>query len=495
MIKKLKKFFNELRRRHVFKVAAAYGVISWVTAEVTNLLTTAYHSPDWIMQAYIAFVILFFPIVLVTAWAYDLKPEDAQQETVVKTEPKKLPAKANNRSSILVLPLNNFGSSDKDDYIADGMTEDLITLLSRTPGLFVIARNTSYYYKDKKTPIPEIAAELGVNYLVEGSVRPMGKHMRVNIQLIDAATQTHIWAQLFDFDEENLFDVKHDISVRISTQLAGSVTVAESDRAKLLPSNELDSWLLTQRAIQEYFSRTSSDNFKVAIDLLKQALALDPEYPYALAFHAHLCTTGLLQGYIDDKEATVKIINQEIQQALKLAPKDPMVLWCWGVVQGFLGNKAGAITTLAKAMEGNPNDPHIRADLGMFLIHVGRAEEGIKLLHYALQLSPHEPRVYVWHFYLGSGLAHTDLQASLLEIQKSIDLSNEYIPALAAKIVALALLQRADEAKAAAETLFRIHPNLRIKQLIRMFEMSIGQPEVLARYLAVLKQYCPGDCE
>ena len=324
-------------------------------------------------------------------------------------------------------------------------------------------------------------------------VRRMGEHLRLNIQLVDGSSEEHLWAQRFDCTEAELFDVQHDISVRISTQLSGSVTEAESDRAKLMPSHELDSWLLTQRAIHEYFSGAAQETYEEAIGLVEQALRVDPKYPYALGLHALLITTGVLLGFREDKQASFQIADDQIQHALQLAPNDPMVLWCWGVVQGFSGNKPSAIVTLERAIDGNPNDPHIVADLGHFLVQTGRVEEGVALLRKAFELSPHEPRAYVWHSFLGTALAHSDLEASLREFDRSIALFNKYIPSLAAKYVALHLLGREDDAQAAAGMLFEIHPQLSVQQLHQMYKMSIDDPEILARYIQILDLYAPRE--
>ena len=490
---KFNNLFRELHRRHVFRVAGAYAVIAWLTVEVADILTDAFNSPDWIIQGFIAVMALGFPIAIVVAWAFELTPMGILRDSDAQKIEKPHASKTVHDSSIIVLPLDHFGKSDSDDYIAEGMTEDLITLLSRTPGLFVIARNTSDTYKGRNLPIREVVKELGVRYVVEGSLRRMGDQMRVNIQLIEGASEEHIWAQRFDFDEADLFDVKHDIYVRISTQLSGSVIEAESKRAKLMPSHELDSWLLTQRAIHEYYSGAAQDTYESAVKLIEKALELDPEYAYALAMHAHLCTTGLLLGFNDDEETCSRIADEQIQHALKLAPNDPMVLWCWGVVQGFFGNKAGAIVTLERAKESNPNDPHILADLGHFLIQVGRVDEGMEFLMLAFQHSPHEPRAYVWHFYLGTGLSIHDREAGLAEFEKSIALFNAYIPSLSAKFVALAVLERDEDAQIAANQLFEIHPKLTAGQLRRMYEMSIDNPKALAQYTAIIDRYAPAD--
>jgi adenylate cyclase len=488
-IDKISGLFKELRRRHVVRVTLAYAVIGWVVIEVADLLTEAYNAPDWILQVFIALIALGLPLSAVLAWAFELTPEGIVYDEGAD-EPGKPPKPKTliNDSSIAVLPLDYYGESEKE-YIAEGITEDLTTLLSRTPGLFVIARNSSSRYRGGNTSICKVGEELGVRYVAEGSVRRMGDQLRVNVQLIEASSENHVWAQRFDFAESDLFEIEMDICQRVAAQLVSSLEKAESDRSRIMPAGTQNGWLLTQRAIHVWWSGPDEETVGEAFELITAALEQDPEYAYALAFYGFLCIISLLMGINRNAEDMQDKGMQAIQAALKTAPNDPFVLFYWGVIQGFTGNMERAINTLERAKVGNPNDPHIQADLSFFLSQMGRDEEARKLLESAFLLSPYEPRSYVWHFYKASALGFSEMEAALLELEKSISLFNRYIPSLTLKIIYCGAMGREDEARETAATLRKHHPKLTLADLSRMLTMATVNKENLDITLEIVTRY------
>ena len=472
-------------------MAAAYTVVAWIVIEVADLLTETFNAPDWVLQVFIILLVLGLPISIVLAWAFDLT-----QTGVTATEwPSDTKEKATpdndfvvNESSLAVIPLDYYGES-KDRYLADGITEDLTTLLSRTPGLFVIARNSSSRYGGGNVSVRKVGEELGVRYVVEGSVRRLSQHLRLNVQLIEAATEKHIWAQRFDFSEDDLIKKEEDICHRIATQLVSSLEKAESSRAQLLPLRSQDSWLLTQRAIHKWWSGPDSSSVREAFSLVGSALERDPDYPYALAFYGFLCSISQLIGIETDIENPVKAGMESLQKALRLSPDDPFVLFYWGVVLGFTGDRKGAISTLQRAKEGNPNDPHILADLGFFLTQVGRNEEGLEMIQQAFRLSPFEPRNYVWHLYLGSERGMRDPEAALDQYEKSLAGFSRYTPALLGKIITLGLLRRDAEAQETCAFLRESHPHIGLEDLKRMLRTSTQSDDELATYFSILEKH------
>lgn len=470
---KIPEFYNELRRRHVVRVAIAYVIVAWLMIEATELLTDAYNAPEWILQVFIAVAALGLPVCIVAAWAFELTSDGIVYDQGVETAPEKTVKKALvHDSSIAVLPLDYYGESDKA-YLAEGITEDLTTLLSRTPGLFVIARNSSSCYRGGDISILKVGEELGVRYVTEGSVRRIGDQLRINIQLIEAATENHVWAQRFDFSEADLFKMEEDICHRVATQLVSSLEQAESDRASIMPADSQTGWLLTQRAIHVWWSGPDEETVGEAFRLIGEALEQDPEYAYALAFYGFLCIISLLMGIGTEGDHLKEKGMAAMQSAVKSAPNDPFVLFYWGVVQGFTGNMERGVITLERAKQGNPNDPHIQADLGYFLSVLGREEEGKALLKNAFLLSPHEPRSYVWHFFLACAVGKEDPEALLTGMEKSLSLFNRYIPALALKFIYLGILGRDQEASEAAKVLQDYHPNLKLVDMRRMLIMAV----------------------
>jgi len=488
-MQKISSLYQELRRRHVVRVGLAYAVVAWLVIEVADLLTETYNAPDWILQVFIALIALGLPVSMVLAWAFEITPGGIVYDKGADEphEPEK-PKKLIHDSSIAVIPLDYYGESEKE-YIAEGITEDLTTLLSRTPGLFVIARNSSSRYRGGDTSIRKVGEELGVRYVAEGSVRRVGEQLRINVQLIEASTENHLWAQRFDFAESDLFEIERDICQRVAAQLVSSLEKAESDRSSIMPAGTQTSWLLTQRAIHVWWSGPDEETVGEAFKLITEALEQDPEYAYALAFYGFLCIISLLMGISSDAEEMKNKGMQAIQAALKTAPNDPFVLFYWGVIQGFTGNMERAINTLERARQGNPNDPHIQADLSFFLSQMGREEEGAKLLENAFLLSPYEPRSYVWHFYKASALGLSNMEAALLELEKSISLFNRYIPSLTLKIIYYGAMGRDDDAREAAATLHKHHPKLKLIDLSRMLRMATANKEDLDTILKITERF------
>ena len=492
----MKNFYKELRRRRVFRVTAAYLVAAWVIIEIASVLTDTYNAPDWVLQGFIALLALGLPLSIVLAWAFDLTPDgivhtdDVDQEEATATTA----AKPVHDSSVAVLPLDYYGDGDKE-YISEGITEDLTTLLSRTPGLFVIARNSSSRYRGGGVSIRKVGEELSVRYVVEGSVRRMGDHLRINIQLIEASTENHIWAQRFHFAESDLFMNEEDICHRVATQLVSSLEKAESDRASVMPLGKQDSWLLTQQAIHVWWSGPDHGTVNQAFELINEALEKDPEYAYALAFYGFLCVMSVLIGIKIDVEQPMELGMQSIQAALKKAPDDPFVLYYWGVILGYTGNRQNAISALDRAKQANPNNPHIRADLGFFISHEGRFEEGVKLIKSAFLLSPYEPRSYVWHLFLGSVLGTTDPEAALAEYEESLALFSRYTPSLVGKIICLGILGRDEEASSASKQLQEFHPQTSLDDLKQLVNMSTDNEETRAVCSAMLERYFHNESE
>lgn len=480
----------ELGRRHVFKVGAAYIVVGWVVIEVAALLTEAFQAPEWALQVFIVLIVLGLPLSLVLAWAFDLT-HDGITVSHWQDADSPAPRKKNDaplaESSLAVIPLEYYGESEKG-FLSEGVTDDLITLLSRTPGLFVIARNSSSRYRGGDVSAKEIGEELGVRYVVEGSIRHLGGQLRVNVQLVEAASEKHIWAQRFDFPEAELMMHEEDICHRIATQLVSSLEKAESSRAELLPLRRQDSWLLTQRAIHMWWSGPENSSVEEALGLVRRALEKDPDYPYALAFLGFLCVISQVLGIQIDVENPVESGVESLQKAVRRAPDDPFVLFYWGVIQGFAGNRKNAISTLVRAKEGNPNDPHILADLGFFLTQEGQREEGIRMIERAFRLSPYEPRSYVWHLYLAIELNQRDPEAAIQEYDKSLAGFNRYTPALLGKMIILAVLGREEEAQLTCNFLRLSHPDISLEDLRRLLRTSTHEENELTVYLPILER-------
>src|SRR5512139_2524341 len=323
-------FFAELKRRRVGKVAIAYGAVAWGVTEGASVVLPALHVPDWAMTAIVIFLLVGFPIAMVLAWVFDVSPEGIQRtEPMPDAAPRmqfKLRAAyglvvlvamaglgyllyergvgrahaGEPHGSIAVLPFSNLSGDPAKDYFSDGMSEELLNLLARIPGLQVAARTSAFAYKGRSVDVREVGRELGVETVLEGSVRQAGDKVRITAQLIDTETGFHLWSETYDRELKDIFVVQDEIAraivERLRIQLAPEEQqLAQRDQA---PTQNVEAYeqFLQGRAI---WKRRGEQNIRTAISLYQSALARDPAFARA---HAALGSAYVvLAGYTEEK--------------------------------------------------------------------------------------------------------------------------------------------------------------------------------------------------
>ncbi len=302
------------------------------------------------------------------------------------------------RPSIAVLPFTNISGDPEQEYFSDGLTEDLITDLSKISGLFVIARNSVFIYKDRAVKTEEVGRELGVRYVLEGSVRKAGGRVRITAQLIDTTTGGHLWAERYDRDFGDIFSVQDEVTERIVAALAVKLTEDEKDRSAQRGTDSLEAYDHSLRGLEYYFRRTEEAN-AVARQLFEKAIALDPEYAWAYSRLGWTYATEWSFGWSQDRES--------LEQAFKLAKKALALEDALPDAHCLLGNgylwkmnHSQAVAELKKAIALNPNYADGCAGLSDVLNWAGRPEEAIGWLEKAMRLNPRYPVWYLW------GLGH-----------------------------------------------------------------------------------------
>jgi len=301
---------------------------------------------------------------------------------------------AGGKPSVAVLPLNNISGDPEQTYLADGIAEDVITLLSSNPRFFVVARNSSFTYKGQAVDIRQVGEELGVRYVVEGSLRKVGDRLRVNVQLIDTSNGLHVWAEKYDRAYTDLFALQDEITNGIAIALGDQIYTAEIARAHSKPADNLDAWGLVMRANRSMvnFSRESSNE---AIKDLRAALVIDPNYALAKAELAlNLCTrvTGAFSDNPREDLARAYALGVE---ALRTAPNHPLVLAKVGSCYGFTGRRDDGIRLLEKALIKQANSALALWSIGAVLVLDGQAALGLAKLEQAIELSPRAPEMYL----------------------------------------------------------------------------------------------------
>src|SRR5713226_4371785 len=317
-----KNFFAELKRRNVYKVAIAYAVVAWLLMQVASQIFPFFEIPNWAVRLVVLLLIIGFPVALILAWAFELTPEGIKRTELADAEPAKraghrvwiyivligaalciglfffgrytasrrqtesaeLPAK-----SIAVLPFENLSRDPDNAYFADGIQEEILTRLSKIADLKVISRTSTQKYKSAPDNLREIAKQLGVANILEGSVQKSANQVRVNVQLINALSDAHLWADIYDRKLTDIFAVESDIATTIADTLQAKLTGAEKQMVAAQPTSDLTAYELYLKG-RSLWGKRSGDNIPKAIAFYEQAIARDPNYALAYA--------GLGEAYI-----------------------------------------------------------------------------------------------------------------------------------------------------------------------------------------------------
>ena len=375
-----------------------------------------------------------------------------------QTAPTK-PEADRNAAWIVVLPFDNLSGDPSDDYLADGLTEDIITLLSAFRTLRVISRTASFQYKGSRSPIPEIAEELGVRFVLEGSVRRAGSRLRVTAQLIEAGDQHHIWAEKYQADVQDIFDVQDQITEGIVVAIDPAIRTAETLRTSRLRPENMDAWEHAQRGWTEG-NRYRKEATQIAKAHFSKALELDPNYADA---HTGLATCYAIEAFLlwaDDPTATLSLAYEEAKRATELDPRDAMAL----AVLSFVNTRMGRLGTGAdlgdRAIELNPSHAIANAMAGNAHMYNGDPKRGAELFDRAFALAPRDPSAN-W-FLGGRGLAKFlvgDAEAALEDARAAVKVRYGYVFGRALVAASLVDLGRIEEAREAMAEILESWPD------------------------------------
>ncbi len=294
------------------------------------------------------------------------------------------------KPSIIVLPFTNLSGSPEQEFFADGLAEDILTELSRFRDLFVISRNTSFKFKGQAVDVRKVARELGVQYVIEGSVRRAGNRVRVTVQLIDGESDRHLWAERYDRDLEDIFAIQDEITSAIVATLPGRVAAAAHDRAERKPTESMAAYELVLEAKVLHHRAKRADNHKAQV-LIGRALELDPKYAHAHAWKACILGQAWIRDWSEDPDATKRVIESHLEIALGLDENDSDVQRVLAALRLTQKNYDKAVHHQQRALSLNPNDDLIVVQQGELLTWLGRPEEGVPWIEKAMRLNPYHP--------------------------------------------------------------------------------------------------------
>ncbi len=362
------------------------------------------------------------------------------------------------KASIAVLPLESMSDSRDYEYLADGMTEDIITLLARIPSFFVIARNSSFSYKGKQRDIRQVGRELGVRYVVEGSLRPVGDRLRVTIQLIEAETGNHIWAERFDRTAADLFEVQDEITNAIVARLEPELTRAEFELIRRRPPADMDAWDYYRQARGILSMKGWHEStFTEGAELYRKAIALDPEFAPARAGLSLLLAIGHMIGYVAEPDEALN----EADQALALDSDSSEVLGFAGCALSDIGHATRGIELLEKAIERNPSNAQAWVALGAAQLTNRQPERAIESLEHGLRISPRDNLLAVWGSIYAVALGFVGRLDDAIEQARVASRRDDKLHNPRVVLAALLVTEnRLDEAASALAEARRIRPQL-----------------------------------
>jgi adenylate cyclase len=389
--------------------------------------------------------------------------ESAPPAMVKSAAAAKIESSTADRPSIAVLPFANMSGDPEQEYFADGISEDILTGLSKLRWFFVIARNSSFAYKGKAVDVKRVARDLGVRYVLEGSVRKGGNRVRITAQLIDAATGNHLWADRYDGDLTDVFALQDEITTKVVAAIEPKLLEAEGIRSQNRSPEDLGAWDMVIHANSLFWRLTKTEG-EAAIATLKQAVERYPDYAPA---HSMLAFMMLMSGYVGwsagEREPLVKQAAALATRAAELDDSDPWAHFALGYVAYTMRHTDEAAEEFQRALDLNPNFAAAHGYLGLALALAGRSDQAITHSEEAIRMSPHDPQNAICFTALAAAHYLTERYSEAVNFgRKAVQQRSGWAPGHRIFCASLAQAGRIDEARAALARLKELHPEMSV---------------------------------
>jgi len=447
--------WGELKRRNVVKVAVAYSIVGWLLVEVSSTVFPIVQLPDWTVTFLTMLILFGFPVALILSWAYDLTPEGLERtgsvpvsEHVAKSSGRKLDFAIIGAlvlalgfvvynyvledseevsgvlpNSVAVIPFRNDSPDPNNAYYASGIHEEILNHLVRLSALSVIARTSVEQYRDTEKSIPQIARELNVETVMEGSVRYDAGRIRITVQLNDGVTGTHLWSETYTQDFEDIFAIESDVAMNVANALEAEFSLEEQERIERLPTDSTEAYALYLRAITS--TRISANTTLGASATfqryLDQAIAVDPDFARAHAWKAVDYATSLIRTYPLSTAVTrtdrERLALEHAEIALELDPNSGLAYGALAQLHRFNWRWAEARQAFERAVELNPNDVPILQQFAAFRIGIGEHEGAFDPGRRLLELNPEGALGFMVFLYWAAG----ELEAGVASARALID--------------------------------------------------------------------------
>jgi TolB-like protein len=486
-------FLGDQTVKNIAKPVSAYRVLMEPRVTVAGEPEKEKRSPVRRMPILVGAVAVLVLAVAVGVWQFY-----ARRSTVEPASIDKMAFPLPDKPSIAVLPFDNLSKDPEQEYFADGMTDDLITDLSKISGLFVIARNSSFQYKGKAVDVKKVSRELGTRYVLEGSVRRAGDIVRINAQLIDATTGGHLWAERYDGKMEDIFSLQDKITQKIVAALAVKLTSGEKENITSKGTDNIEAYDAFLQG-REHYLRETPDDYTKARDYYEEAKMLDRNYWRAYAALAELYWRGsnLGEQFLVSLGVTYGYARLLAPQYLQIAMKNPTSLahQVASKMNLYRRHHEDAIAEAERAIALKPNDSSAHVVMASALIFSGRSKEAIDFLKRAKRLDPHNPARYL----LLLGLAQFcmgQLEEAVARIERGLTYNPDLRSYAAPLAVAYARLGRDQKARAAIKNYLSSSPDWLVKPTLQlvMYFWPFKDQEVADRFAeGLLKAGLPGQ--
>ncbi len=467
-------FWEEVKRRKVVRVAVVYSVAAWLLVEIVVTVEAPLNLPGWMDTFVIVLVGVGFPLALILSWAYDLTPtgiertkhlessdEISQESTSAVSQEQESPLNVL-PYSLAVLPFANMSDDPEQEYFSDGLTEDIITDLSLIPGLFVIARNSTFTYKGKSVDARRLGEELGVRYVLEGSVRKSANQVRVTAQLIEAASGHHLWAKKYDRGLGDVFAVQDELTKEIVTALDVELVSGEKGRHQRNRVKNPEAREALYRGMAKFYKFDEASHAQAKM-FFEQFTRLDPDSILGYVWQAQMCQVEIFLGWSEDKGSSLKNMEVLLEKALKIDDRDPLALGHAGMHQLFLGNHDQSIAFAKQTLAEAPGMDSPYYSLGWFQMFNETPLEGIENLKRAMRLSPivTAPRSTI----LGTAYRNAgQLELAVATLENTVKRFPAFISGRVALTSCYVLMGKEQEAKQEAREILRRDPAYTIAQ-------------------------------
>lgn len=466
-------FLKELKRRHVVRAAVAYAVSAFVALQVADVLFPALGVPEWGLSFVVVLALSGLPVALALAWTLEVTPEGVRRDAGAARAAPAAKGKADGEvgeTGIVVLPFANLSPEPDSDWFADGLVEEIITDLSRVRALRVISRTSSMALRATTKDVRTIGRDLDVRYVLEGSVRRSGNDLRITAQLIDAATDAHLWAEKYAGTLEDVFSIQERLSRAIVRALSLWLEPTERERLEERPVEDVRSYECLLRARHEMYS-FSREGLKRAESALEQALAIEGDNALLLATMGFVHRNRMVAG-IGAADLSLAAAESFAQRAASVDPAHPQVLLLDGVLRAARGDIAGTIRSLKASVKAEPNNPPALTELIRFLVEAGLEGEAAP---FADRLAALDPLMPITHGVVGYvKWGRGDFEAALADYRRSYEIAPDQPFSGLFYGCALARSGRRAQAAEILEKTYAAFPDSALGQFARFFGVAVS---------------------